>query len=103
LKVYDIGDTAYITLEHETYDFATNTWSLEDPDTGFPQITIIDPKGITRVPAVPGTPATMNRDTKGEFQYLYTIVDEAGWWRGYIEVENGGYPDKQPFSFKVRE
>ena len=101
---YDRPDTVFLTLEHETYNFLTDTWALADPDTGFPKITIIDPKGVTKIPADPEVPITMARDATGKFQYLYEILvnAEPGWWRGYIDVENGGYPDREWFSFLVK-
>jgi len=98
INSYDRQDTIYITLGHETYDFATDTWSYADPDSGYPKITIIDSKGTTKVDAT-----TMNKDATGKFQYLYEIAADAetGSWRGYIDVENGGYPDREYFSFEV--
>lgn len=103
MRIYDRGDTPFITLDHETYDFATDTWSLNDPDTGFPTITIIDAKGATKIPADPEVPTTMVKDATGKFQYLYEIAldAEAGDWRGYIDVKNGGYPTREHFSFQV--
>lgn len=102
-NTYDRGDTPFITCTHETYDFATDTWSLADPDTDYPQITIIDSKGVTKIPADPEVPVAMNKDATGKFQYLYEIAAnaETGWWRGHIDVENGGYPTRQPFGFRV--
>jgi len=102
-NTFDRGDTVFITCEHKTYDFATDIWSLANPDATFPKITIIDPKGVTKIPVDPEAPATMDSDETGKFYYLYEILAtaERGWWRGSIQVENGGYPDKQPFGFRV--
>ncbi|MBA7634578.1 hypothetical protein ES703_42167 [subsurface metagenome] len=104
MKTYDRGDTPFFTCDHETYDFATDTWSFADPDTGYPTITIIDSKGVTKIPVDPEVPTTMNRDAKGKFQYLYTIAAnaEVGDWYGYIDVKNGGYPDRKHFAFTVK-
>ncbi|GAH51551.1 unnamed protein product, partial [marine sediment metagenome] len=66
-------------------------------------ITIIDSKGVTKIPVDPESPATMLSDETGKFQYLYEIPadGETGWWRGYIDVKNGGYPDREAFGFEV--
>ena len=99
-NAYDRPDTVFLTIEHETYNFATNTWTLADPDTGFPKVTIIDPKGTAQETAV-----TMDKDATGKFQHLYEILvaAEPGWWNGYIDVENGGFPDREWFSFLVKK
>ena len=103
-NAYDRPDTLFLTLEHKTYNFVDDTWSYADPDTGFPQITIIDPKGVTKIPVDPETPEEMNRDATGKWQFLYEILAtaEPGWWKGHIDVENGGYPDREWFSFLVK-
>lgn len=99
MRNYDRGDTAFITCTHETYSFGDDAWSEVDPDATFPKITIIDPSGVVQVAA-----ASMSRIDTGKFQYSYEIADDAiaGWWRCWIAVENGGYPDRQPFGFKVQ-
>lgn len=99
-KQYQIGDTAFIALKHQTYNFVTDAWALADPDTNFPKITIVDPDGTTQVSAV-----GMTSVATGKFQYQYTIpaASTLGWWRGYIDVENGSYPDREYFGFLLEE
>ena len=99
-KQYQIGDTAFISLKHKTYTFATDTWTLANPDAGFPKITIVDPDGTTKVDA-----AAMTSVGTGLFQYQYTIPADSvqGWWRGYIDVENSTYPDREYFGFLLEE
>ena len=100
MKYFDKGDTVFITCEHEIYDFATDTWSLADPDSGFPKVTIIDPKEAKKVNAV-----TMSKagGVTGKFQSLYELelIAEEGWWKGYVDVENGGYSTREWFGFEV--
>jgi len=98
INSYNRQDTVFITVGHEIYNFIADTWSYGDPDSGYPKITIIDSKGTTKVNAV-----TMDKDVAGKFQYFYEIAADAetGSWRGYIDVKNGGYPDREYFSFEV--
>lgn len=99
VRNYDREDTVFITCIHETYSFGDDTWTESDPDATFPKITIIDPEGNTEIDA-----ATMSRTALGKFQYSYTLAADAtsGWWRCWIAVENGSYPDRKPFGFKVQ-
>lgn len=98
MKVYSRGDTAYFSIIHEVYTLTTNTWAAGDPDATFPKITITDPGGTTKVDA-----ASMTKRATGKFDYSYEIASDAvlGTWTGYIQVENGTYPDKEYFSFGV--
>ena len=97
-KQYQEGDTAYITIRHKTYDFDTEVWSLADPDNTFPKITIIDSAGVTKVDAV-----TMSSIVTGKWEYLYTLPASpaTGWWKGWVDVKNGNYPDREWFGFLV--
>lgn len=98
-KKLQVGDSIYIPVVHETYTLSTNTWAETDPDTGFPKITIIDPDGKTKVDAQAMTPRAT-----GKFDYQYEIPSGGeGLWRGYVDVENGGYANREFFSFKVEE
>jgi hypothetical protein len=45
---YNKGDSVYTKLIHKTYDLATDTWSLADPDSGYPIITIMDSRGLKK-------------------------------------------------------
>jgi len=98
-KNFQVGDTVYLACIHETYTLSTNTWAEADPDSGFPLITIIDPDGTTQVDGV-----AMSKRATGKFDYEYTIpADGEGLWRGYVDVEVGGYPNRQYFTFKVED
>ena len=99
MRTYDRSDTVFITCLHETYDYATATWTEADPDTGFPKVTIIDPTEEKKVDAI-----AMSKVATGKFQYLYEIAVDAEpkYWKGYIDVENGEYPTREYFSFKVK-
>jgi len=96
---FDRGDTLFVTCEHETYNFTNETWTLANPDTNFPKLTIKDPNGIIKVNAI-----TMNKSIMGKYQYFYIIATDAkvGWWRCYIDVENGTYPTRKHFGFEVK-
>lgn len=98
MKVYQFGDTVFITCLHEVYSFSADTWTATNPDSGFPKITIIDPLGATKI-----TAAGMSEAATGKWTYQYTLPasPEVGRWSGYIDVENGNYPDRQPFVFQV--
>lgn len=98
MKRYQFGDTAYITVEHQTYTLGTDTWALADPDSGFPKITIRDPNGLVKVDA-----ASMSKMATGKFEYLYILASVAKVWTGWIDVENGNYPDREFISFEVKE
>lgn len=95
---YQPGDSVYISVVHQTYTLATDTWAEADPDTGYPKITIIDPSGTTKVDA-----QTMTQRATGKFDYSYELPTSptAGWWRGYVDVANAGAPDRQYFGFRV--
>jgi hypothetical protein len=99
MRAYEGGDTPFITCDHEIYDFTTDAWALTNPDAGFPKITLMDKNGVKKVDAV-----TMDAGATGKFSYLYTIglTPVKGWWKGYIDVENGTYPDREWFGFEVR-
>ena len=99
MRAYEGGDTPFITCDHETYNFGTNIWALADPDSGYPKITILDKDGVNKVDAV-----TMDKVATGKFSYPYTLglTPVKGWWKGYIDVENGSYPDREWFEFEVR-
>lgn len=96
MKQYQIGDTAYIVLKHQTYTLATDTWAYVDPDSGYPKITIIDPNNVAKVVA-----SFMTKKATGKFQYQYIIPADSvlGWWKGYIDVMNDSYPDRGYFGF----
>ena len=95
---YDKGDSVYTKLLHSTYDLATDAWSLADPDSGYPKITINDSAGSVKVSA-----AQMTKVATGKYEYLYQLAGDAavGVWTGYIETSNGTYLDKQHFIFEV--
>ena len=95
---YDKGDSVYTKLVHKTYDFATDAWSLADPDSGYPEITIKDSAGTIKVNAV-----QMTKVDTGKYEHLYQLAGDAavGTWAGYIETSNGTYKDKQHFVFEV--
>ena len=99
MRAYEGGDTPFITCTHETYDFGTNSWALTDADSGYPKITILDKDGVKKVDAV-----TMDKVATGKFSYLYTLglTPVKGWWKGYIDVKNESYPDREWFGFEVR-
>jgi len=92
-----IGDSVYVAVVHKTYTLATNTWAEADPDAGFPTITIIDPDGTTKV-----TAQAMTKRATGKYDYEYEIpASSEGLWRGYADTENGSFPNREYFSFKV--
>lgn len=95
---YDKGDSVYTKLIHKTYDFATDAWSLADPDSGYPKITIKDSQGSVKVNA-----AQMTKVATGKYEHLYQLAGDAvvGIWTGYIETSNGTFLDKQHFIFEV--
>jgi uncharacterized protein YfaS (alpha-2-macroglobulin family) len=95
---YQLGDTPYIRSLHEVYDFSTDTWSETDPDDGYPKITIISPSGDTLVNA-----AVMTKVTTGRYEYQYPLAldAETGRYRGFVEVEIGGNPNRKYFTFIV--
>jgi len=99
-KVYDKGDTPFIVCEHETYNLATDTWVLANPDAGYPKATLIEP--ITELKKLDAQ--VMDLVVEGKFQYPYEIelVATAGWWKGYIDVKNGGHPTRERFGFEVK-
>ena len=95
---YQIGDTFYLKVTHETYAFSTDTWTESDPDTGYPLITIKDPSGTTLIDAV-----AMTKAATGKFQYKYILTGlVAGQYSGFVESKDGGYPDREPFGFRIR-
>lgn len=95
---YNKGDTVYTKLIHKTYDLATDTWSLADPDSGYPKITIKDSQGTDKVNAV-----QMTKVDNGKYEHLYQLSGDAvlGTWTGFIETSNSTYLDKQHFVFEV--
>lgn len=97
--IYDKNDSVYFKLNHQTYTYATNVWADSDPDVGFPTITIIDPSGSVKIAA-----DIMVKKATGKFEYLYTISLSAltGYWTGFIDVANAGYPDRETFGFEVK-
>jgi uncharacterized protein YfaS (alpha-2-macroglobulin family) len=99
MKYYTEGDSVFVTLVHQTYTLSTDTWADADPDTTYPKITITDPDGTVKV-----TAATMTKDATGKYEYQYELPASptVGTWTGYIDVENGTYPNRQQFSFGVR-
>ena len=98
MRVYQYGDTVFITCLHQTYSFATDAWTTANADTGFPKITIINSAGTTKVDAT-----SMDSAATGKFTYQYEIPasPETGRWTGYVDTENDGHPDRQPFVFQV--
>lgn len=99
-KVYDKGDTPFITCEHRIYSLATDTWALGNPDATYPKVTLIEPTTESKeLDAV-----TMDLVVEGKFQYPYEIglAATAGWWEGYIDVKNGGHPTRERFGFEVK-
>jgi hypothetical protein len=99
MRQYNRGDTVYIKYRHETYDPATDTWSLANPDTDYPKITIIDSKGVAQLDG-----AAMNPVATGKFdkQYQSLSTADTGRWHGFVETCNGGYKDTTDFEFEVR-
>ena len=96
-KKLQVGDSVYIPVIHQTYTLATNTWADADPDAGFPKITIIKPDGTVAVNA-----QAMTKRATGKFDYEYEIpAGGTGLWRGYVDVENGAFPNRDFFTFKV--
>ena len=95
---YDKGDSVYTRLLHKTYDFATDAWSLADPDSGYPKITIKDSDGVLKVSAV-----QMSKVDTGKYEHLYQLASDAatGTWAGDIETCNSTFKDKQHFVFEV--
>ena len=95
---YNKGDTVYIRCKHETYDFATDAWSLADPDSGYPKITEKDSAGTVKVDAT-----SMAKIDVGKFEHKYQLASDAlhGVWPCFIEISSGGYKDKEYFSFEV--
>lgn len=99
-KQYQVGDSIFVGVKHEVYTFATDTWAVTDPDVGFPKITILNPSGVKKVDAV-----AMSKVATGKFTYQYELpsTDVVGNWRGWVDVENGSFPDREHFSFAVKE
>jgi hypothetical protein len=96
-KKLQVGDSVYLAVVHETYTLATNKWAEADADTDFPKITVIDPDGTTKVDAV-----SMSNKATGKYDYEYEIPsDGEGQWTGYVDVENGTFPNREYFGFKV--
>lgn len=95
---FDQKDTVYTRCKHETYNFSTELWSLADPDAGYPKITITDTAGTVKVNAV-----SMTKISTGKFEHRYQLAADAakGVWTGVVETANGGYTDKEHFSFEV--
>lgn len=95
---YQEGDAPYIVIEHYTYDLATDVWALANPDATFPKITLYDAAGTLKVAAV-----TILPTAAGLFGYRYIIpADPAtGHWYGWIDTEDGTYPDRVHFGFDV--
>ena len=98
MRVYQYGDTVFITCLHETYDFDADTWTAANPDSGYPKITIIDSAETTKENA---TAMSLAATGKWTFQYTIPASPETGRWTGYVDVENDEYPDRQPFVFQV--
>ena len=96
---YQEGDSPYIIIKHYTFDLATEVWTLANPDANFPKITIADKNGVVKVDAV-----TIAPTATGTFGYWYELPASPalGWWRGFIDVENSGYPDREHFGFEVK-
>jgi uncharacterized protein YfaS (alpha-2-macroglobulin family) len=96
--VYQQGDTFYVKCQHKTYDFSSDAWSLANPDSGYPKITIIDSAGTTKVNAV-----SMTKVAVGKYEYSYQIESDAstGTWVGYIQTANSEKLDEQHFAFDV--
>jgi len=91
------GDSVYIAMQHETFTLSTNAWADADPDAGFPKVTIIDPDDTTKVDA-----QAMTKRATGKYDYEYEIPsDGEGQWTGYVDVENGTFPNREYFGFKV--
>lgn len=95
---YDKGDSVYTRLIHKTYDFATDAWSLADPDSGYPKITIKDSAGTVKINAI-----QMSKVDTGKYEHLYQLAGDAlaGTWAGYVETCNSTFKDKQHFVFEV--
>lgn len=95
---YDKGDSVYTKLIHKIYDLETDTWSLADPDSGYPKITIKDSQGTVKVNA-----AQMTKVDTGKYEHLYQLAGDAavGTWNGHIETSNSTFKDKQHFVFEV--
>jgi len=164
MRVYQEGDSVFLTCLHETYDFDGDAWTAANPDSGFPKVTITDPDSTIRVSAIAvsasasftvgltvtgttseatgviiskpdsttlalaeitgtwesgetitdtstGTSTTtsaligdaMTAAATGKHTYQYELPASSatGRWTGYVDVENGGYPNRQPFVFQV--
>jgi len=44
----------------------------------------------------------MTKKATGKFEYEYEIpAGGTGLWRGYVDVENGSFPARDFFTFKV--
>lgn len=99
VTIYNLGDTVLVLCYHELYNTGTEEWSYADPDTGFPKVSFTDPKGVEQL-----APMLMTQDATGKFHYLYELPSDAekGWWRIYVQVENGGYPDGEYASVEVK-
>lgn len=52
MRTFQYGDTVLVTCLHETYDFDNDVWTVVNPDTGYPKVTIIDPDGVIRISAI---------------------------------------------------
>ena len=98
-KKLQVGDSVYIAVVHETFTLSTNAWAEADADATFPKITIIDPDGTTKVVAV-----SMTNKATGKYEYEYEILSGGeGQWTGHVDTENGSYPQREYFSFKVEK
>lgn len=94
---YTYGDTIYITVEHEVYTLATDTWALADPTSM--KVTIKDSSGTTKV-----DDQDMDKKATGLYEYLYELpaTPGKGYWSGYVDVVNASKPDRKWFGFMVQ-
>jgi hypothetical protein len=99
MKVYDKGDSPFITLRNQVYTFATDTWADADADSNYPKITITDPAGVVKV----NDASMTDTGTAGKYTYIYQLATDAtpGRWTGVIRTCNSGYYDYEKFGFIV--